>query len=552
MVKALLSAVGSEVRGLHQAAYLLAFFALLSQLLALLRDRLLAGSFGAGETLDLYYAAFRVPDLLFATVASLLSLYALLPILARLSSDEAITAFLERMLLVFFVAMGVLAAVLFVALPYILPTVMPGLASQTLIDLTRILLLQPILLGASNIVGALTQLRHRFFVYSLSPLLYNIGIIVGIVFLYPHLGLSGLAWGVVLGAMFHLLVQLPFWRGAPTVALPWHDTFMYLGEVLRLSVPRTLALAAGQFTLLVLIGLASLQSVGSVAVFMFAFNLSSVPLAIIGVSYSVAAFPSLSRLHAAGERGEFARHVLDALRHVLFWAVPATIFVIVLRAQLVRAILGTGAFDWQETRLVAAALALLIVSLAAQSITLLVARGYYAAGNTAKPLYFATAAVATSVVSALVLVAAFEQSTMWRYFLEELLRVDGLAGTAILMLALAYCLGALVQAALGLWYFTRDFGVARRPLLNLFFQSFAASVIGGAAAYAMLAMTGSSVDINTLPGIVLQGLAAGLAGLVVTVATLVLLGNRELAEAYAAFRRRLAPPAVALEPTDVS
>jgi ribose/xylose/arabinose/galactoside ABC-type transport system permease subunit len=130
--------------------------------------------------------------------------------------------------------------------------------------------------------------------------------------------------------------------------------------------------------------------------------------------------------------------------------------------------------------------------------------------------------------------------------------VDGIAGTTVLMLALAYCLGALVQAAAGLWYFTRDFAVPRRPLVELSFQSFAASVIGGAAAYAVLAFTGGAVEIDTLPTFVLQGLSAGLAGLVVTTATLALLNNKELAEAVSTFRRRLSPPPVVLEPTDVS
>ncbi len=551
MVRALLSAVGTEVRGLHQAAYLLAFFALLSQVLALFRDRLLAGTFGAGETLDLYYAAFRLPDFLFATVASLLSLYALLPVLAKLAPED-LTGFLERSLLVFFVAMGAVAAVVYVAVPAILPVIAPGVAGPQLEMLTRILLLQPILLGASNIIAALTQLRHKFLLYSLSPLLYNLGIIAGIVWLYPAMGLAGLAWGVVLGAALHVLVQLPFWGRTGVPSISWGDTWRRLGEVLKLSVPRTLALAAGQVSLLVLVALASLLQSGSIAVFMFAFNLQAVPLAIIGVSYSVAAFPSLSRLHAAGERGEFARHIEVALRHILFWSIPAIVFVIVLRAQLVRAILGSGVFDWPETRLVAAALAIFIVSLAAQSVTLLVARGYYAAGNTAKPLVFGAVAVGVSVVAGLVLMHFFEYWDLWRLFLENLLRVEGISGTAVLMLAFAYSLGALAQAGLGLWYFTRDFGVARRPLCGLVFQSFAAAVLGGAAAYATLAATGGAIDINTLPGVVLQGTVAGLAGLVVTIATLALLRNKELSEAYAAIHKRVARPAVVVEPTDVS
>lgn len=385
---------------MHQAAYLLALFALLSQLLALVRDRLLAASFGASHTLDVYYAAFRIPDLLFATVASLLSLYALLPILSRLdhSGEGKSASFLRQVLLLFFVVMAALAGVLWLLAPIVVPLVVPGIANDTLVMLTRILLLQPILLGGSNIIASLTQLRHRFLLYSVSPLLYNVGIIVGIVALYPSWGLAGLGWGVVLGAVLHLCVQLPFFlaegRGQH---YPLREVFGNVREVLTLSVPRTLALSAGQLSLLVLTAMASFFAPGSIAIFTFAFNLQAVPLAIIGVSYSVAAFPTLSRLYAAGERSEFLRHVEAALRHVLFWAIPATVFVIVLRAQLVRTILGAGAFDWSATRLTAAALALFVVSLCAQSVTLLIARGYYAAGRSSKPLLFGLLSVTVAV-----------------------------------------------------------------------------------------------------------------------------------------------------------
>src|SRR3989344_4008776 len=424
MVRSFLAVVSKEVRGMHEAAYLLAVFALGSQLLALVRDRLLAAHFGASNKLDVYYAAFRIPDFLFATVASLLSLYALLPVLSRLGREHSGLAisFLRQILFVFFVAMGAISSVVFVVVPWIVLWVAPGLATPDLILLARILLLQPILLGASNIIASWTQLRHRFFLYSISPLLYNLGIIFGIVALYPHFGLAGLAWGVVLGALMHLLVQVPFFRGEParpdgsgysvgkekyTKRLSARVLYKELVAVLALSVPRTLALAAGQISLLALVALASFFSAGSIAVFMFAYNLQAVPLTIIGVSYSVAAFPTLARLHASGEQVLFVRYIETALRHVLFWSIPAMVLVIVLRAQLVRVILGAGAFSWDATRLTAAALALFSISLAAQSITLLIARAYYAAGNTKKPLYFGCVDVIVSVGGALGLVALF-------------------------------------------------------------------------------------------------------------------------------------------------
>lgn len=552
-VRAFLGAMNLEIRGLHQAAYLLALFAFLSQILALVRDRLLAGAFGAGPELDLYYASFRVPDLLFATVASLLSLYALLPVLSKLESQGCgSVSFLSKMLLLFFATMSLIAGACWLLAPALAPLVAPGVPADDLVPLMQILLLQPILLGASNIIASLTQLRHRFVLYSISPLLYNLGIICGILVFAPAMGLEGLVWGVVLGAALHLLVQAPFFSAERGADVPWREAFAGLRHVLALSVPRTLALSMGQVTLLILTAFASFLAPGSIAVFSFAFNLQAVPLAIIGVSYSVAAFPTLSHHFASGEKSEFLRHMEAALRHVLFWAIPATVLIIVLRAQLVRTILGSGAFDWDATRLTAAALALFVISLSAQSVTLLIARGYYAAGKTVEPLLCAFAAVAVSATSAMGLSVALHAHPFWRDFLESLLRVSDIPGTTVLMLALSYALGALAQAALALALFSRDFPLALGGLRRLAFESFAAAIIGGASAYGALAFAGTFGSIDTTAGVLFQGGLGGVVGLSVAALVLYALRNRELIEAYGALRRRLVKEPPALEATDVS
>ena len=555
MVRSLITAMSREVRGMHEAAYVLAAFALGSQLLALVRDRMLASTFGASHTLDLYYVAFRIPDFLFATVASLLSLYALLPVLSRLEEKQKglMVSFLRQVLVVFFIAMGVVAGVAFLLAPYLVPLIAPGIANAELVSLVRILLLQPILLGASNIVAACTQMRHQFFLYAISPLLYNVGIIIGIVFLYPLWGLQGLGWGVVLGALLHLSLQLPFFlkEKAPST-LPLRVMGKELLSVLVLSVPRTLTLAAGQISLLLLVAMASYFMPGSISIFMFAASLQAVPLTIIGVSYSVAAFPTLARLHAAGDRAAFVRYVEVALRHIFFWSIPATIMVIVLRAQLVRVILGAGAFSWDATRLTAAALALFILALAAQSIVMLVARAYYAAGNTRKPLYFALVGVGVTVLSALVFVELFLQSAFVRTFIESLLRVADVPGTVVLMLALGSAVGAITQFTFSFLFFMRDFQISRLSMGALIFQSFAASVIGGAVAYAVLALTGAVGTVNTTLGLVLQGGASGVAGLATVAVVLWMLGNQELTEALGAFRRKLGTATPPLEATDIS
>ena len=560
MVRSFLQNVGLEVRGMHQAAYVLALFALGSQLLALVRDRLLAAAFGAGHTLDVYYAAFRIPDFLFATVASLLSLYALLPVLSRLEHEHPslVIAFLRNTLLLFFIAMAIVSGVAFVCAPWLVSSVAPGIAEgasrESLILLTRILLLQPILLGVSNLFANLTQLRHRFLLYSVSPLFYNLGIIFGIVALYPNMGLSGLGWGVVIGAMLHAAVQIPFFFGEKTERhLSFRETFKILHEVLVLSVPRTLSLAAGQLTLLSLIALASILTVGSISIFTFASNLQAVPLTIIGVSYSVAAFPTLARFFQGGHREEFIKHIEGALRHIIFWSIPASVLIIVLRAHLVRTVLGAGAFDWSATRLTAAALALFVFSLLAQAIFLLIARAYYAAGNTSKPLFLAAVNIVFSVSSAIGLLLVFRNNEFFKTLVESLLRVEDVPGTAVLMLPLGISVGSALQCILGLYFLSRDFQLPLGGILRLSLQSFAASVLGGTAAYFTLQLFQPVVDTKTLLGIVSQGAVAGLIGLIVTGGVLWLLKSKELREIAGALGKRLkGSEVVAVEPSDVA
>jgi putative peptidoglycan lipid II flippase len=550
-----------ETRGMHQAAYILAAFAFASQFIGLFRDRILAFEFGAGHTLDLYYAAFRVPDLLFATVASLFSIYALLPILSRLEEEREglMMPFLRNTLIVFFAGMSFISLILYALAPVIAPLIAPGLAttaasSASLILLMRILLLQPILLGASNTIASLTQLRHRFILYSISPLLYNLGIIFGAVVLYPRFGVAGLGWGVIFGAAMHFAVQLPYFfaeKSAGTLSL----TRMSKGlkEVLVLSIPRTLALASTQISLVALTAMASVLAAGSITIFTFAYNLQSVPLTIIGVSYAVAAFPTLSRLHARGAAEEFLQYIEAALRHIIFWAIPATVFMIVLRAQIVRVILGSGQFNWDDTRLTAAALSLFVISLAAQSITLLIARAYYAVGNTRKPLYYGCADIFVSIGSGVLLLYLFHTDEFLRAFIEALLRVQDVPGTAVLMLAFGYALGSIAEGLVSYHFFVRDFAISRARMARLVFESFAASIIGSGVTYLILSLTGATGTINTTLGLVAQALLAGGIGLATAAGTLWLLKNQELGEALTALKRKFTvSKQVAVEPSDVS
>lgn len=542
MVKRIFKIFYREFTGMHEAAYLLGTFAILSQVLGLIRDRLLAHSFGASALLDVYYAAFRIPDFLFVSVASFASATVLVPFfLEKLNAEDGkAKKFLNDVFTVFFSAILVAALIAFIFIPELSYLVAPGFSEidrEALIFLSRLLLVSPILLGLSNLLGSVTQSFNKFFVFALSPVLYNLGIIIGIVILYPIFGLMGIILGVLLGAFFHLAVQIPVViREGFVPKFSFSIDFPSIKKVLTLSLPRTFALSVGHISILALISLASLISAGSISIFQLSFNLQSVPLSIIGVSYSVAAFPTLSRLFSSGEKQKFFDHLANAARHIIFWSMPVIFLFVVLRAQIVRVILGSGAFNWDDTRLTAAALALFTISLVAQSIVLLFTRGYYAAGNTKRPLFINTLSSVFVIIAAFFLLRAFAGAPIFRTTMEHLLKIENIAGTGVIMLPLAFTLGMILNAAL-LWiFFQRDFGNFAREISQSFFHSLSASFIMGFVAYEFLAVFSRVFDLNTFLGIFFQGFLSGIFGIAAGVFVLHLLKNRE----FETVRRALA------------
>lgn len=527
---------------MHSAAYLLATFTLLSAILAFLRDRLLAHTFGAGLSLDIYYAAFRVPDLVFVTIASLVSAYVLIPELSRRSKDAQI-GYIETVFAYFFVGIVIVSSMLFVLAPHILAVLFPALVTHgELVVMTRIMLLQPILLGCSNILAAVVQARGRYVIYALSPLVYNLGIIVGVVFLYPILGMYGLAWGVVLGAVMHLSMAVPsvFSDGYLRVWPRFRD-FAAFVRTMRTSLPRTLALSASHVTFFVLIALASTLSVGSITVFTFAFNLQSVPIAIIGVSYSVAAFPLLAAAYVAGKREEFVGLIAQALRHIIFWLVPLSILLIVTRAQVVRVILGSGEFDWADTRLTAAVFALFMVALLAQAAMPLLARAYYAAGESWAPFFVNVLGAVCAIALAYWLSTVFLYESTIRSLVESLLRVSDVPGTEVLALPFAYASAAMLAIVLLAIHFEWRFGGLFGQIRRVLIEALVAGLVGGAAAYGTLVVIGGLAEPRTFLVVFADGAAAGLAGYVAVAVVYILFGSVELKETYRALVRRVRP-----------
>jgi len=420
---------------------------------------------GAGAELDVYYAAFRIPDFLYISIASLISVTVLLPFLIeKMGKDNDKVKgkkFMNEMFTAFILFMVFVSIIVYIFMPYLAHLIAPGFSAEntnSLISVSRIMLLSPIFIGISNMFGIITQAYKRFFIFSLSSVFYNLGIILGVVFLYPIFGISGLAYGVIIGAILHLAIQIPtiikigFW---PTLSLNFN--IKEIIKVAKTSLPRTLALASSNISFIAIIAIASTVGVGAISLFTFSYNLQSVPVGIIGISFSVAAFPLLVQSFSNQNKKIFIDYIINSARQIIFWSLPVIALFVVLRAQIVRVVLGVDTFSWADTRLTAAALAIFVLSLATQSLVFLFVRGYYAAGNTKKPLIANISSAIIVVILSFAFINIFKNNPQVLSFIEKILRVKGVPGTLMLALPLAYITGSFFNLFF-LWkLFRKDF-----------------------------------------------------------------------------------------------
>ena len=277
---------------------------------------------------------------------------------------------------------------------------------------------------------------------------------------------------------------------------------------------------------------------GSISIFSFATHLAAVPLSLIGVSYSLAAFPTLSRRFREKNIEGFKEQMRNTTRFIIFWTLPLTALFIVLRAQIVRVVLGSGEFAWDDTRLVAAALAIFAISALAQCLMLLFMRGFYSAGFTRKPFFINLISTAIMFILAWGLVKLFYAREGVREFLGTLLRVEDLSGIAVLVLPLAFSVATILNAIF-LWYgLEKEFRGFSKGILRTFLDCLGASVVMALVAYVSLRVFAQFLDTTTFLGILLQGALAGLVASVAGTAVLVALKNRELAEVWNAIHQK--------------
>ena len=549
MVSKILKLLNRESVGINEAALLLGLFTLVSQVLGLVRDRLLATYLGAGHALDVYYAAFNIPDFLYVSIATLAAITVLLPYLSERygSGDAASHArakhFLNQVFTVLFCFLAVVSIVLFISMPILAKWLAPGFVpAQTaqLVMMSRVMLVQPIIVGISNMVSSVTQMFRKFFVAAISPVVYNLGIIFGIVALRPIFGVMGLAYGVVLGAVLHLLIQLPVlahhgFMPKFTLNIDWAD----IRSIVTVSIPRTIGLSISSLSGVILTAMASLLGTGSIAIFNLTNNILNVPVGLVGISYSIAAFPLLVKLFQNKEKTKFAEHIIISAQKIIFWSMPMMVLLMVLRAQVVRVILGAHSFSWNDTRIAAACVALFVVGLVAQSLVYLLVRGYYAIGNTKTPLLWNFMGEIATVIFAIIFVWSFRHTFWFGNMISVILRLKGVIGLEILALPLAFSLGNILNF-FTLWYmFIRDFPEAKTsPLIRTAIQSLIASIALGFASYFSLQLLALVLDQSTFWGIFAQGAIAGAVGAIVAAIVLLVLKNKDIQDFRDTLKRK--------------
>ncbi len=536
MVSRLFQLIRKQYGSIHQAALLLGVFSLASQLLGLVRDRALVSHLGPSLSLDVYYAAFRVPDFVYTVVASLVAVTAIIPFLVdkdQKGSHQEAREFLDRIFTAFLAVMCIVCIAVAIAMPWIAKLVAPGFPPEgidLLVTMSRIMLLSPIMLGLQNLLGSVVQMRKKFFVYALAPVMYNVGIVFGVFVLYPIFGIYGLAYGVVLGAIMHLGIQFPVvvqlgFMPRLTTKIYWIE----LWRIIEVALPRTLTLAMSTFIILTLTAIASSLSSGSISILTFALNLQTVPIQMISVSYAVAAFPSLVEKYAAGKQDEFLALVRSAAQQILFWSLPITAFFIVFRAHIVRIVYGTQALSWNDTRVTAALFAVLALAIIAQSLSLVFVRAYYASGKTAKPFLLTLVGGIVTCVLAYVLTRTGTYSDT-ALVARTALRLVGVTNVSIIGLGIAYTVGQFTTLALFWFFFRIDFG---GHILRTLFKTLWTSIIGAvtlaATSYGALIMVSDLIPGTTFFGVLLQVLLAGGFGICVAVCALYLCESEELA-----------------------
>lgn len=456
------------MRSIAHAGLILTVAFTIARLLGYLRYVVIAAAEPDPARLDAFLAAFRIPDLLFQLVAAGALSSALIPVVAGLlATDEEARAWrvVSTVTTLMLAVLALLAAGVLVAAPALVPIITPGFDPDEValtVDLTRVMVLSPLFLAAGAVLTSVLNARGRFGASAIAPIVYNAAIILGALLFVPQLGVVGLAAGVVVGAVGHVLVQVPGTRRLGARIRPGVD----LGDpearrALLLMAPRALGLGATQLVFVVMIALASTLAEGAIASFTFAFAMLQIPLGVIGVPLGVVLLPSLSREASTGDTEAFRRLLVRGLRLLAYVMVAIAAIGFVVADDVTRLLFDYNNASARSLEVTGAALSAFLVGLTAHALIAILARAFYAHQDTATPVAAAIITVVVDILAAVALVGVF-----------------GVVG-----LAMAMALGAWLEATiLGVLVRRRIPGLGLSEVLRVLVLTAVVSLLGAAVA----------------------------------------------------------------------
>lgn len=409
-------------RQIARAAGTVMFAIVFGQLAGLLRGVLVARAFGASPELDAFFAANRVSETLFLLVAGGALGSAFLPTFSGLlAKDEKDSAWrlASTLAKVVTLTLSLLAVLLAIFAPQVVRYALaPGLSANTeifslSISLLRIQLISAVLFGLGGLIVGILNAHQVFLIPALTPALYQFGIIFGAVVLAPSMGIYGLAWGVVIGALMYLVIQVPRLIRLSPQPFPLsnlsHVRDPNTRQVLLLMLPRLLGVAVVQLNFWVNTNLASTMEEGSVTGLYYGFSLMLMAQAAIAQSVAIAAMPTFSAQHALGKTDEIRSSLAASLRGILMMSLPASIGLILLREPIISFLYQRGEFNEHDVQLVAWALLWYAAGLVGHSIMEVLTRAFFAQQDTKTPVLIGTIAMILNVVFSLWFSRLFQQ-----------------------------------------------------------------------------------------------------------------------------------------------
>jgi putative peptidoglycan lipid II flippase len=377
----------------------------IAKMISLAQTFIIASVFGVGDEWDAFVTANRIPEQIVLLIGGGVLSYAFIPMfsgfLARgdRSGAWALASGIVNTVLLVTLALSVIG---FVLAPWLVETVVaPGFEADKVDQtaaLMRILLISTVIFSVSGMVQGILHSHNHFLLPALAPILFDVGILFGVIFLIGPFDVYGIAWGAVIGSLMHLGVQVPGlirYRMKWTPRLGWGDPV--LRRVVRLMIPRVLGLGVVAFNTLVFNNIASRMGSGAVSAFDWGYRLMNIPETLIGSAMGFVVFPTLAAFSELGDMDNKRGAMAGALRFILIATIPAAVGLILIGKPMI-SLLERGAFDAEDSQLVYGALQFFAFGLIFQSLHEVIARSFYADKDTFTPLWTALVAAVVNVV----------------------------------------------------------------------------------------------------------------------------------------------------------